>query len=204
MKRVTPVPSQDLGCATARRDYKSTADYERFLKGNIQQRVDVIGGYTGSQIELLKNSRDPQQSQAYLNAINNLQLAENLLAQNISCINKDLLQRNEYSSRIYTLQQEIEALRKEAQDKKEIVSEAKDRASTLENPYNKTTKYELWFPLGRPIRKENVPVLLSVSILMLVFSIGIFLRIAGLELRLDSIQSASNSIFKSVNPAKYQ
>lgn len=204
MRRATPIPRQDLNCTNKRVDYKSTADYERFLKGQIQGYINGISGYTGDQIEVLKNSREVAQNTAYRTALDNLILAENVLNSNIQCINKDILQRNDYSSRLYSLQQEIEGLRKELESKKQIAKDAQERSDQLENPYNKTTWYELWFPLGRPIKKENVPVLLSVSIIMLVFSLGIFLRYAGMELRLESIGSSTNSFIKNINSRKYQ
>jgi len=151
----------------------------------------------------LKNSRNPQDNALFFTAIDNLQLAENILSSYIQCINKDIIQRNDYSSRLYTLQQEVETVRKEAEEKKLIVKEAKERSSQLENPYNNTTWWETWFPLGRPIQKESVPVLISVSILMLVFSLGIFLRYAGMELKFEPIQSTANSLFTKLNSTKY-
>lgn len=197
------MPPQDVNCSDKRLNYKTTADFERFLKGQIQGYLDAIGGYTGDRIEQLKNSNKPEDNALYYSAIDNLQLAENTLSSYIQCINKDIIQRNDYTSKLYTLQQEIEDVRKEAQDKKETVKEAKERSTQLQNPYNNTTWWESWFPLGRPVRKESVPVLISVSILMLVFSLGIFLRFAGMELRFESIQNSANSFLTKVNSSKY-
>lgn len=199
MRRATAVPSVNPSCATARANYSSMANYERFLKGQLQSYVDTINGFTGSQIETLKNSRESADTTTYNQALDALQLAENNLSSTIQCIQTDILQRNEYSSKLYTLQQEIEDLRKELKDKQLITSEAKERSELLNNPYTKTTWWELWFPLGRPIRKEHVPVLLSLSIFMLVFALGIFLQLAGLELRLDTVQSRANSLIRSVS-----
>lgn len=203
MRRSVAVPEQDRTCDDKRMNYRTKVDYERFLKGQIQGYISQISGLTGDQFELLKRANDAQSSQQYLTALDNLKLAENTLNSYIQCINKDILQRNDYSSRIYTLQQELEGKRKEAAEKKEIAKEAKERSSQLENPYSNTTWWETWFPLGRPIRKDSVPVLLSVSILMLVFSLGIFLRFAGMELKFESIQTSANSLLKSVNSRKY-
>ena len=203
MRRSAPVPAQDLNCNDKRLNYKSMADFQRFLKGQIQGYLDNISGYTGDQIQVLKNSQKPEENARFFSAVDSLQLAENILNAHIQCINKDIIQRNDYASKLYTLQQEIETKRKETEEKKGIVREAKERSSDLENPYNKTTWWESWFPLGRPIQKESVPVLISVSILMLVFSLGIFLRFAGMELKFQSIQETANSIFTKVNSRKY-
>ena len=204
MRRAQQLPKEDAACVAKSANYSTMANYERFLKGHIQGYVDAISGYTGLQIQNIKKETGAKPESLILDLLGKLQMAENILDSNIKCINKDILQRNEYSSRLYTLQQDIEVLRKEAAEKKQIVEEAKERSSLLENPYNNTTWWETWFPLGRPIRKENVPVLLSVSIFMLIFSLGVFLRMAGMELKLDSVTTSVNSVLKNVNPRKYQ
>jgi hypothetical protein len=203
MRRSATVPQEDINCVDKRMNYKSTVDYERFLKGQLQGYLDSISGYTGDRIEQLKNSRESADNALYFGALDNLQLAENTVDSYLRCMNKDIIQRNDYSSKVYTIQQELEGVRKEAQEKKQIAADAKERSSQLENPYTNTTWWETWFPLGRPIQKENVPVLISISILMLVFSLGIFLRFAGMELRFDSIQASTNSFLKNINSRKY-
>jgi hypothetical protein len=199
MRRVAAVPTQDATCSTYRLNYRTTQDFERSAKVALQGYLNTIRGYTGSRIEQLKASNVVADTALYNTALQTLQLAENNAQAYIKCINGDVIQRNDYSSRIYSIQQELETLRKEVQAKKEIVTEAKERSTQLENPYNNTTWWETWFPLGRPIQKENVPVLLSVSILMLVFSLGIFLRFAGKELRFESIGTSTNSFLKNMN-----
>ncbi len=151
----------------------------------------------------LKNSNNPEENSRYNTLISHLQVAENNLDSYTQCLQKDLLQRTDYSSRIYNLQQDREVARQAAEDRKNIANEAKERVTDVQDPYSKTTWWETWFPLGRPMRKENVPVLLSVSILMLVFSLGIFLRFAGLELKLASIGESTNSLIKNLNTRKY-
>jgi hypothetical protein len=203
MRRQTPIPAPTPGCATSRSNYSSQANYERFLKGQLQGYVDTLNGFTGDQFQALINSRASADTMTYQNALGALILAENTLSSTIQCIQNDILQRNEYSSKMYTLQQDIENLRKELKEKQETVNEAKERSETLRDPYTKTTWWELWFPLGRPMKKEHVPVLLSISIFMLIFSLGIFLRFAGFELRLEALQSTLNSSVKATNARKY-
>ena len=203
MKRATTVPAMDSTCNDKRLNYKSKADFDRFLKSQLQNNMNAINGFTGAQIQTLKNSKKANENAQYNKAISTLQVAENIVNSYIKCINKDILQRNDYSSKIYNLQQEVESVRKEAEAKKEAVREAKERAAQLENPYNTTSRWESWFPLGRPIQKENVPVLISVSIVMLIFSLGIFLRFAGMELRFESLQTSTNSFLKNINSGKY-
>ena len=207
MRRAVPVPPQDTSCATIRQNYESQGAFTAFKEANgpsdIKTLIDSFKNVSGEQYALLKNSNDATQNTQSINLLGNLQLAENILNTHLKCLNKDIIQRNDYTSKIYTLQKEIESVRKEVIDKKETVKEAEERASTLENPYNKTTWWETWFPLGRPIQKENVPVLLSVSIVMLVISLGIFLRFASLELRFESLQTSANAFVKNIQPRKY-
>lgn len=207
MRRAVQVPSPDTSCNTVRPNYQSaqafTAWKDASGPGDIKTLLDSFKNITGNQYFTLMNSSDPVQTNQRIQYLDNLMLAENILNKHLQCLNKDIIQRNDYTSKMYTLQQEIEEIRKEANEKKQIASDAEERSNQLENPYNKTTWWETWFPLGRPIQKENVPVLLSVSIIMLVLSLGIFLRFAGMELRFDSIQSSANSFVKNIQARKY-
>lgn len=179
------------------------ADFERVGKPLIKPFVDAISGYSGDEVIRLKDSRDANENVTYQTLLNQLQLAEANISSYIRCIQKDIIQRNDTSSKLYSLQQEVEEARKIAAQRKQTLAEAKERSTEVENPYNNTTWWQSWFPLGRPIQKENVPVLLSVSILMLVFSLGIFLRFAGYELQLASLASTTNSFLTKVNSSKY-
>jgi hypothetical protein len=193
MRRSSATPTLDTGCNWLRQYYRTKQAYDDVYGPNtIQPDVDAVLAINGSQIDIYKRSNQASDTMAYDNAMIALERAETNLNAMIKCIQKDMMQRNSESSKLYTLQQELEELRKEAKDKKEIAATAKERSNLLDKPYSKTTWYEPWFPLGRPLRKESVPVLLAVSILMLVFATGIFLRLAGIELRFESIQSSLN------------
>lgn len=207
MRRSVDIPVQDTSCATIRQNYETLQAFTAFKDatgpGDIKTLVDSFKNVTGNQYFTLMNSRDAVETNQRIQYLDNLMLAENILNAHLSCLNKDIIQRNDYTSKIYTLQQEIEQTRKEVNEKKQVANDAQERASQLENPYTKTTWWESWFPLGRPIQKENVPVLLSISIVMLVLSLGIFLRFAGMELRFDSLQSSTNSFVKNIQARKY-
>ncbi len=192
MRRSSPTPPLDTSCNWLRQYYRTQDAYNNGLKLSLQPDIDTVLAINGSQIDGYKRSAQASDTMAYDNAMVALERAETTLNSLITCIQKDMMQRNTESSKLYTLQQELEELRKEAKDKKQIAEEAKERSNLLDSPYSKTTWYEGWFPLGRPLRKEAVPVLLTVSILMLVFATGVFLRLAGFELRLDSIASSFN------------
>lgn len=207
MRRAVQVPPQDVTCNTVRPNYTSEQAFTAFKEANGPNDVNtLLNGFkniSGNEMMRNKNSADPTLQNNYFKYLGDLMLVENILTKHLNCLNKDIIQRNDYTSKIYTLQQELESVRKEAEQKKQTAKDAKERASQLENPYSKTTWWETWFPLGRPIQKDNVPVLLAVSIIMLVISLGIFLRFAGLELRIDSIQTTTNSFLKNIQPRKY-
>lgn len=195
--------SEDQGCAALRTNYKSNADFNRWAREDIGRYVRAINSYDGYEVMRLKDSEDTTENNRYNTLISQIQIAETNLDAYIKCLQKDIVQRTDYSSRLYNLQQDRETARTLANHYKGIAKEAKERASDIENPYTKTTWWESWFPLGRPMRKENVPVLLSISILMLVFSLGIFLRFAGLELKFATIGESANSFMKNLNTRKY-
>lgn len=200
MRRASSPPALDRACSGLRQFYSSVSSFNSNYKPfTLQSDVDEVMAISGTQIDAYKRSGQAADSLAYDTAMAALERAETNLNAMIRCVQKDMMQRNSESSKLYTLQQELEELRKEAKDKKEIAATAKERSNLLENPYSKTTRYEPWFPLGRPLRKESVPVLLAVSILMLVFATGIFLRLGGIELRFESIQSTLNLGVKRFN-----
>lgn len=205
MRRALNVPALDAtgGCPQLRMNYQTMASYNANLKPTLDTLVNSISSATGSRMEILRQSRVTTEIQEYDQKLTNLGTLENTVNETIKCLNKDMLQRNEISSRIYELQQQVEGVRKELQETKQTTETAKERANEIENPYAQTTWWQNWFPLGRPIRKESVPVLLSVSILMLVFSLGIFLRFAGMELRFESVTTSTNSFLKNLNSRKY-
>jgi hypothetical protein len=203
MRRVTTVPEQDRNCNDIRMSYNSLQAYESTGKPSILPSITAIGSYSGDQVINFKNSRDGNETTLYNTLISRLQVAETQTNRFLKCLQTDILQRNDYTSRLYTLQQEVEEARKTAEERKQTASEAKERVSDVQDPYSKTTWWETWFPLGRPIQKENVPVLLSVSILMLVFSLGIFLRFAGQDLKFVPFSAVTNTLRTNLNPSKY-
>jgi hypothetical protein len=198
MRRAVPVPLQDTSCDTIRPNYQTTLAFNSSVKARLQTYIDNLGG-DGQMYEQLQNSRDSNNVALAAQKLDDLQKAENNIGAYLRCLNKDIIQRNDYSSRLYTLQQDIEGKRQEVQEKQQIAKDAHERSSQLENPYNNTSWYQSWFPLGRPLRKEMVPVLLSTSILMLVFSLAIFLRFAGKELRFETVTNSANSLVKNLN-----
>ena len=203
MRRVSSVPEQDRNCNDIRMNYQTLTAFENNAKPQIQPFINAINGYTADQVMSLKNSQDGNETIAYNTLVDQLNQAETQINRYMKCLQTDILQRSDFSSRLYSLQQDVEEARKKAAERKETVAEAKERVNDVQDPYSKTTWWETWFPLGRPIQKENVPVLLSVSILMLVFSLGIFLRFAGQEIKFVPFSAMTNTLRTNLNPSKY-
>lgn len=122
-------------------------------------------------------------SSSVVGNVNDLTVLNNKIDMWKGCIHRDWVKKTEISSQIYDAQQDVKQARRDTASQKQAAEEAKERASALENPYSKTTYWETWFPLGRPMRKENVPVLMGIAIFFLVFALGLFLRLSAIELQ---------------------
>ena len=108
-----------------------------------------------------------------------LQMVEANVQNIMKCLQSDIIERQCHAGKVYSIQEEIQTAKKQAEETAQLAKDAKERADLLREPYSKTTRWELWFPIGRPLQKESVPVLLSVAILLLVLSLGMFLRLTS-------------------------
>lgn len=108
------------------------------------------------------------------------------------CIQRDWTLKTEIASQLYDAQTDVKRARASVKNSKESVEEAKERANLLENPYSKTTWWETWFPLGRPMKKDNVPVLMGISVFFLIFALGLFLRLSAIELQFVPVGTVSS------------
>lgn len=195
MRRVRPVQTEEASCSSLRPNYQTM---ERFLQYRDSSPLNTtdLGVYLSSQLESdLQNQGTPQEqasAQARVNAnLAQLRLAEQTLANMSKCVQKDILSKQTYSGQIYSLQQEIEQKQSDLDTMEQTAKEAKERAQLLENPYTKTTVWESWFPLGRPLETSSLPVLLAVALLFLVLSLGMFLRLADIDLKLHLFESST-------------
>ena len=191
----TPPPSISSTCATYRPKYQSM---EKFLEYKTTSPLDTteLQIYISSQLQPdLNGSGNPTeqaQAQQRINTnLGKLAVAEQTVADMTKCIQQDILAQQRYSGKIYSLQQENIELQKEVDGAEQTSNEAKERAQLLDKPYSKTTRWETWFPLGRPLEKNSLPVLLSIALLFLVLSLGMFLRLADIELKLHFFEHAS-------------
>lgn len=182
MRRATTVPTRNPSCVPLLQQYcgadKIQAYKERFHNHN------DLGNYISSQAAADLSNRTPAANERINRYLSQLQIFEQRMETIMQCVQQDILQRQEISSKIYTKQKDLENKRKELDEKEQIAKDAKERARLLKDPYAKISVWETWFPLGRPLRQESVPVLLSLSIFFLTLSLGMFLRLGGIELGL--------------------
>jgi hypothetical protein len=180
---VTP-PSLSNECANIREYYSSLESYQS-LKDRYPEelKIDSLASYIhGGGLDRDLRSNDAGAQQRVSTNLDSLQNKERAMNVILKCITGDISTLQSEAGKIYKLEKELSEKTEEANSKEEIAKEAKERAKLLETPYNKTSVWEALFPLGRPLQKESVPVLLGISIFFLIFSLFMFLRLASIEL----------------------
>lgn len=80
------------------------------------------------------------------------------------------------------LREAVEPNAKAIQEAKAIRDESKDRYEAIMTPERRTSYYEGWFPLFRPMTEIALFVLFGTALFLLLLSITIFLRMRGVEL----------------------
>jgi hypothetical protein len=144
--------------------------------------------------------------------MNELKMLETDVQSVLGCLQKEIVQRENISSDIYDLHQQMKEKKEQVTTKDINVKSSKERAALLRDPYSETTVWESWFPLGRPLEKSSVPVLWTMALIFLVVSLGLFLYMAGFQLEVvnklaegtaETVSGATNrftSMFKGQGP----
>jgi hypothetical protein len=198
MKRVktSPTPPGGQTCAQLRPQYASMETFLKYKDSNLNtdQLATYVGGILASDLQNTGTPNEQAEKQARVTMnLGTLRIFEQRTADMLKCVQQDIIQKQTYSGKIYSLQMEIEDKQKEVTAMESTAKEAEERAELLDKPYSKTTRWETWFPLGRPLRAESLPVLLSFALLFLTLSLGMFLRLTGVELSLHWIGFGGSS-----------
>lgn len=172
---------EDTTCRSIRQDYTDKNKFDQ-VKKVFEDPIQAIGGITGNMYMANKNSTNSSSNVKAKNDLAKLIVLENNLQKYLSCVNSDLQEMGRQASKIYTLQDTLKENRKKAREMEETAREAAERSQLVTDPYSQTSYQESWFPLGRPLKKDNVPVLLAFSIFFLVFAFAMFLRLSSLNL----------------------
>lgn len=199
MKRLQQAPQLPGGpqCASLRGQYANMNAFLEYKKMNLN--TDNLSIYVGGILASdLQNRGTPEQQAAAQQRIQenlgNLRILEQHVATLQKCVQGDIIQKQQYSGQLYGLQQDIATQEKEVKEMEEIAMESQERSDTLGAPYSETTRWQTWFPLGRPLQQRSLPVLLSFALLFLVLSFGMFLRLASIDLDLRWFDSLSPGV----------
>ena len=202
MRRSVPsYTSSDTGCELYKQHYQTITAFNDYKTNNLS--TEAVGNYISTKLgsDLAGNTRDLSAEEMQENIQTNLDLLQTLelkVYNMTRCLQKEITERSERAGDIYRIQDELTQEEKEAKGMEQTAKEAKERAKLLNNPYSKTNRHELWFPMGRPLKPQSVPVLLSIAIFFLILSLGMFLRLANIEFKLVS------PLFAYVLPQRYR
>ena len=68
-------------------------------------------------------------------------------------------------------------------EQKELTQQSLDRLDSIQSPENKSSPYQSWFPLPRPMVQPALFGLFGTALLLLLASTAIFLRLGGVEIQ---------------------
>lgn len=166
---------------------------ERLAKFNLvllNQQRQVVNRYplTAAQVQTIEISLPSSKRELVDRKLRALRDAEVKMQEAMKCLNLEINQRQSISSEIYNLNQNAKTKEKDVKTKHENVKAAKERAELLRNPYEETTVWESWFPMGRPLERGSIPVLWFLSIVFLSISFGFFLQMMGVNLEIPGLE----------------
>lgn len=170
-------------CKSIRPNYTDSSIFNTIKQQTFVDNLEAIGGITGNMYIANKNSTNASSNVKAKDDLAKLIALESILDEYLSCISSDLQEMTRQASKIYSLQDQLKINRKKVSEMKEIAKTAEERSQLVSDPYSQTSYHESWFPLGRPIKKENIPVLVAFSIFFLVFAFAMFLRLSALDLQ---------------------
>lgn len=156
----------------------------------LNSQREVINRYslTAQQIQTFEISLPTSKRELLERKLQLLRDTEAKMQEAMKCLSLETNQRQSISSEIYNLNQEAKTKEKEVKTKHENVKAAKERAELLRNPYEETTVWESWFPMGRPLERGSIPVLWFLSIVFLTISFGMFLQMVGVNLEIPGLE----------------
>lgn len=199
MKRVQQTPQLPGGseCANLRSQYLTMEAFLRYKDTslNTNELATYVGGILAADLQNRGTPEEQAAAQQRVNAnLGTLRILEQRTATLLKCVQNDIIQKQQYSGKLYTSQQEIAAKEKDVKEMEQIAQESEERSNLLDAPYSKTTRWQTWFPLGRPLQQRSLPVLLSFALLFLVLSLGMFLRLASVDLQLHWFETSGSGV----------
>lgn len=120
----------------------------------------------------------------------------------IECLRTKIASIKESPTNVANLQQRIVDIQKELTEKEAMYETAKERALSISHPEEKTSNYEGWFPLGRPMRSTSLFILIGFSIFFTLFFFGMLMSLLGFQIQLSWILPRIGVPGTSTAPAK--
>jgi len=132
---------------------------------------------TATSLNSITSSSNPTQLQQ-----DTLNTTANDIFQTVACLNEKIRGVSELTNNIQTAQETIINLNKQISEADEHVSIARDRVGYIRNPEKHTSFYESWFPLGRPMDKKSIPILIAINTFLFIAGIFLIMTIFGLKI----------------------
>jgi hypothetical protein len=108
-----------------------------------------------------------------------LESIERDISTTLKCTQDSLVSLKSAPSDITTLQTTYMQVQNELKTAMEDVTTAKDRTQFLTKPETKTSKYESWFPIYRPLQTMSLLLILGFSLFFITFFFGLLMRQLG-------------------------
>jgi hypothetical protein len=147
----------------------------------INMATNTFVGWRSSQLQLI-NGIGPTTDE---NTITSL---ETNLSTTLNCLQNATSSHIQASSDVSDLYDEKMRLQREIDIKTKGIQVSKDRVSLLTNPEQKTTIYESWFPLERPLTITTVLILLVFGLFFISIFTGLLLRQIGVTIDVGFIR----------------
>jgi hypothetical protein len=109
----------------------------------------------------------------------------------ISCVQSKIDETRKISSELPGLYQIYANLQTEYKTKTDAMNISKDRAALLTHPEQKTTVYESWYPIHRPLRTSSFLLLIVTSLFFFSIFLGLLARQLGVFVSLGYMYTPS-------------
>ncbi len=105
------------------------------------------------------------------------------IAEAIVCLREGLERSLQLPNTISDLQSNMLTLDASLNKQEKAIEIAKERLNYVQDQNTNVSYYQGWFPIQRPLKQTTVPVLVFLTILFLMFSCGLLLKMGGMQVQ---------------------
>ena len=113
-----------------------------------------------------------------------LQNLESDITKTLACAQTTFQSQTNAPSSITRLTSELTTVRGELEQAKKNATLARDRAQMLTSPEKRTTVYEGWFPLFRPLQLTSMLIIIGFGLFFLCVALGLTTKLLGFHIQL--------------------